>query len=207
MASETAGTSGGIPRDQGSLRGCGECSLCCTVLRVDELAKLGGVDCVHQNASGPGCAIHAQRPGICRAYRCLWLQGGLGDEDRPDRLRAVLDVVASGPDVRLEIREAEPGAFDGSQRLQAIAERHRVSMPVRITDVGAVMDEDRPYRVLLPGGDEHRVEGEWTEVHRAGQLVERRRLSWLERVLRQSMLWLGRRRLRGMESGPRSPLG
>jgi Fe-S-cluster containining protein len=176
------------------------------VLRVDELSKLGGVSCIHQDLKGPGCKIHDRRPGICRAYRCLWLKGGLAEEERPDRLRALLDVAADGPNIRLEIREAEVGAFEGSPRLQAIAERYRLTMPVRITDVADVMDEDRPYRLLMPDGEEHHVCGEWTETYRAGELVERRRLFWLERLVRRLVLWRGRRRLLHLLKGPRSPL-
>lgn len=184
-------------------RSCGDCSLCCTVLRVDELQKLGGISCVHQNESGPGCSVHEQRPQICRAYRCLWLKGGLPEENRPDRLGAVLDIFHDGAQARLEIRQSRSGTFENSSDLAAIAERYRASMPVRITDVEAVLDPDRPYRVLLPGGEEHRVSGEWTEIHRGGQLVERRRLSLLERWLRRSMLLWQRNRLRrAREAGP-----
>ena len=70
-------------------RAGGDCSLCCQVLRVDELAKLGGVPCIHQDVGAKGCSIHPSRPKICRAYRCLWLSGGLAEADRPHRLGAV----------------------------------------------------------------------------------------------------------------------
>ena len=98
------------------------------------LAKLGGEPCPHLGAPGTGCSIHARRPGICRAYRCLWLQGGLGEEDRPDRLGAVVDLTTEGMTTRLTIREATPGAFEGSARLQQIAASFRDSTPVRVTD-------------------------------------------------------------------------
>ncbi len=177
-------------------RACGECSLCCTLLRVDELDKLGGIPCVHQDVGEKGCSIHAERPEICRAYRCLWLSGGLEEGDRPDRLGAVLDVVAEGPVVRLEIRESQPGRVEAFARLASIAEAYRRSMPVRITDVGDVLDPDRSYRLLLPGGEEHRVQGEWTEIRKPGQSVERRRLPWLERRVRRLLLAFRRFRLR-----------
>ena len=183
-----------VDADQG-VRSCGDCSLCCQVLRVDELAKLGGVPCIHQDVGAKGCSIHPSRPKICRAYRFLWLSGGLAEPDRPDRLGAVLDVVAQGPVVRLEIRESRPGLFDASPRLAAIAEEFRSSMPVRITDVGDVLDPDRPYRLLLPEGEEHRVAGDWTEVHKPGRPLERRRLPWLERTVRRLVLRLRRYRL------------
>lgn len=184
-------------------RSCGSCSSCCTVLRVDELQKLGGVPCVHQDQSGPGCSVHAHRPAVCRGYHCLWLKGGLSEECRPDRLGAVLDVVHDGAQARLEIRECRPGAFEDSSELAEIAERYRVTMPVRVTDVAAVLDPDRPYRVLLPDGEEHRVRGEWTEIHRGGKWVETRRLSWIERWTRRSILaWRSRRLRRARDQGP-----
>lgn len=181
-----------------SARACGECSLCCTVLRVDELEKLGGVPCRALRAAeaGGGCGIHARRPKICRAYRCLWLQGGLEAGDRPDRLGAVLDVVTVGTTTQLEINEARPGAWERSARLREIAERHRAAMPVRILDVGDVLDPDRPYRVLLPDGREQHVRGEWITELREGVPVAQRRIPWLERGLRRLAIAWQRRRFR-----------
>ncbi len=180
-------------------RSCGACSCCCHVLRVDELSKPAGCDCVHQREGG-GCGIYETRPPICRGYRCLWLQGGLEEEERPDRLGAVVDLEPTGVGVRLAIREVRGGAFDASPALQAIAERYRESMPVRITDTADPTDPDRPYRVLLAGGVEHRVEGEWTEVRRPDRAPERLRLGWAERLARRVGIW---RRRRGLETSAR----
>lgn len=191
-------------------RVCGSCSLCCTLLRVDELAKLGGTPCVHQRPEG-GCAIHPRRPGICRRYRCLWLSGGLDDADRPDRLGAVLDLASRGGLPELVVHEALPGAFERSARLREIAERHRVAMPVRILDAARVLDPERPYRVLLPGGEEQRVAGERIEILRDGRLVAERRLPWLERLARRMLLaargWRLRAHRRGPRARPRGRLG
>jgi Fe-S-cluster containining protein len=184
-------------------RACGPCSLCCTLLRVDELAKLGGVPCVHQQVAG-GCAIHPRRPAICRAYRCLWLQGGLDEGDRPDRLGAVLDLASRAGFPELVVHEAEPGAFERSARLREIAERYRAGMPVRILDSHAVLDPDRGFRVLLPGGEEQRVRGERIETWRDGARVGVGRLRWLERLARRVALGLRSLRLRRHRRGPRS---
>ena len=175
-----------------SARVCGACSLCCTLLRVDELGKPGGTPCRHQRSARPGCGIHATRPSICRAYRCLWLQGSLEQQDRPDRLGAVLDLRPVGESLRLEVKLAEPGGFDASPRLRAIAERYRGSMPVRITDLAAPLDPDAPFRVLLPDGEEQRVAGERVTLLRGGRVVAERRLPWLERRVRRLLLaWSG----------------
>lgn len=163
-------------------RVCGSCSLCCFVLRVDELAKLGGRSCMYVRDGG-GCAVHERRPEICRAYRCAWLQGAFNEEDRPDALGAVLDWVPRGDSVRLLIRQAKPDAFDRSLRLQQIAEQARESGLVEIRDVEDVMDPDRPFRVLEPDGTELRIAGSRIEVIRDETVVEQRRVPLLERAV------------------------
>jgi len=177
------------------------------VLRVDELKKLGGVDCQHQCKSSEsgeavsfGCAIHDRRPQICRNYHCLWLAGGLTDGDRPDKLGAVVDILTLGAETRLSIQEARPGAFDASTRLQEIAAQYRESMPVRIVEAGNVLDPDRPFRALLAQGEEHRVEGEWTTVERPGEATQSLRLSLIARLARRAGIWLRRQQIAGSRS-------
>ena len=156
-----------------------------------------------------GCGIHSSRPSVCRAYRCLWLRGGLREDDRPDGLGAVLDIVPEGATPYLAIRELSAGAFDASPRLREIAEEFRVAMPVRITSADEVMNPDRSYRVLQADGREQRVSGEWVESFQHGEPVSRRRMPWLERMARRLQLAavslklsrLARRRAR-RESGP-----
>jgi len=178
-----------------SSRRCGDCSLCCTVLRVDELGKLGGVSCRHQRAEG-GCAIHAARPQICRAYRCMWLKGSFRDADRPDALGAVVDLVPEGGQVVLAIRQSRRDVFDRSPRLREIAAEYRKSMQVRITDVEDVLNADRPFRVLLPDGTEQHVSGDRIATYREGELIEQRRLAWFERSARRLLVKLRQFKLR-----------
>jgi hypothetical protein len=168
-------------------------------LRVDELRKLGGTPCreLRRAPAPPGCGIHATRPGICRAYRCLWLAGGLEDGDRPDRLGAVLDVATEGGVTRLRVHEAEPGALERSPRLAAIVAAHREAMAVRISAAAHAGDPAAPLRELGPAGSELRVEGEWLVRIEGGREAERRRLPWLERTLRRLALVRRARKLRG----------
>jgi len=175
------------------------------VLRVDELGKLGGTPCRHLLPQAGGCGIHSRRPGICRAYECLWLRGGFRQEDRPDRLGAVVDLDPSGGALHLAIRQAEAGAFDRSPRLREIAEAYREIVPVHVTDVDDVMDADRPFRVLLAGGVEQRVAGEAVRIHRDGELVEERRLSRAGGLARRLLLSLRRGRLRRLRPGGDAP--
>jgi Fe-S-cluster containining protein len=180
-------------------RSCGTCSLCCTVLRVDELEKRAGEDCVHQcggDTHETGCGIYEIRPEICRAYQCLWRQGGLEEDERPDATGGIVDLETVGVGLRLGIRMRRLEEFDAASKLRRIAERYRSEMPVRITDVEDVMNPDRPFRVLLPEGEEHRVFGERIEVHRAGVLVEEKVVPWAERWVRTVLIWWRNRTLR-----------
>jgi len=183
---------------EGPERICGECSLCCTVLRVDALAKLGGTPCRHQQSGNPagGCGIHTRRPEICRGYRCLWLSGSLEDGDRPDRLGAVLSLTTEAETPSLFVHEARSGAFNASPRLQEIANVWRESLPVRIADSESVMDPDRPQRVLLPGGEERIIAGDRITLRRPGRPDEESRLPLFDRSLRRAVLALRRTYLR-----------
>ncbi|MFK7895464.1 MAG: hypothetical protein AB8G23_06490 [Myxococcota bacterium] len=185
-----------------AVRSCGECSMCCTVLRVDPLGKRAGDDCVHQRGAA-GCGIYETRPPICRGYQCLWLQGGLEDDERPEQTGGIVDLETTGIGLRLAIREGHRGAFDASPALQAIAERYRSEMPVRITDAEDVLNPDRPFRVLLPEGVEQRVTGDLIEVFRDGVLIEQKRQPWAERTVRRLMNFWRNRKLRHIP--PQSP--
>jgi hypothetical protein len=66
-------------------------------------------------------------------------------------------------------------------------------MPVRITDAEDVTNPDRPFRVLLADGIEHRLAGERIELIREGVLIEERGLPWAERLGRR--VSIGARRL------------
>jgi hypothetical protein len=67
-------------------RTCGDCTACCTTLKVDspDFKKPAETPCAHL---GPrGCSIHAIRPTICRTWFCGWRRvADMPDEARPDR--------------------------------------------------------------------------------------------------------------------------
>lgn len=67
-------------------RDCGDCSACCTTLKVDTPAfsKPADTPCAHLAARG--CGIHAVRPPICRTWFCAWRRvAAMPEEARPDR--------------------------------------------------------------------------------------------------------------------------
>ena len=64
-------------------RSCGDCTACCTVLEVPEIAKQKYTPCA--NVCAAGCAIHSMRPTSCRTWNCAWLSGLFRQRDRPDK--------------------------------------------------------------------------------------------------------------------------
>lgn len=86
------------------VRECGACTLCCTLVPVEELGKKANTDCSDQ-IRGKGCAVYANRCISCRFWECQWM--AKPDETRfirrPDECHYVIDMM---PDV---IRMQEPG--------------------------------------------------------------------------------------------------
>ena len=71
-------------------RACNGCTLCCTLLSVEELNKAPGVTCPHCQV-GCGCTIHDARPTECRGFYCDYLLNPALNEDwRPARCRIVV---------------------------------------------------------------------------------------------------------------------
>jgi hypothetical protein len=50
-------------------RACGSCTMCCWMLRIEELAKPEHSLCRHCEA-GEGCTIYEVRPAACREFYC-----------------------------------------------------------------------------------------------------------------------------------------
>ena len=106
-------------------RACGTCAACCTAMAVDDLdgaTKPAGERCAHV-ARDPGrpslpvlggsCGTYETRPDGCRAFRCLWLLGNFGGQERPDRAGVVLWTSAElKPDRVVVATEARAGALD-----------------------------------------------------------------------------------------------
>lgn len=90
---------------------CGSCSLCCKVLRVDELEKPMGVWCAHFKAE-TGCGIHGSHPPSCNNYQCLWiLSPTMPDEVRPDRCKVVMTIDDGGHRIIARADPAHPNAW------------------------------------------------------------------------------------------------
>lgn len=156
-------------------RVCGDCRLCCRVLKVDEKAsgfeKPQGRWCEH---AGPGgCAIYDRRPKPCVTFLCAWLNGAFGDLDRPNLVHLVVALEMSVGDELLDrdgrvvardlpvwcVYEAWPGCASKprAQRVLELLERMTVRSRAEPDKVGGpypiciIPSATAVRRIKLPG--------------------------------------------------------
>ena len=87
---------------------------------IPELGKPAGVPCAYLRPGG--CAIYESRPIVCQRYSCLWLQGYLGDEDRPDKLGVLFVAFEEDGQKLLGSYDLRPGARETTRANEALEE-------------------------------------------------------------------------------------
>lgn len=113
------------------MRECGGCTACCKTHPLKSIRKAQNTwcpDCL----IGKGCNIYADRPSGCAEFRCQWLMGYGGDNERPDKVRIVLDyhtMEAIGVPA-LMISEVSHGGIEHSFAKKAIEYGFRLRKPV-----------------------------------------------------------------------------
>lgn len=113
-------------------RTCGSCNVCCTSLEIKdgEFFKPADTECPAARPPQPGtgrCAIYANRPEVCRIFRCAWLNGCFAEAHgafdvpaRPDHCGIIFEEAQLGedaPDGKKGTRVllgyvVRPGAFE-----------------------------------------------------------------------------------------------
>ena len=95
-------------------RVCGSCSLCCKLLRIEELDKPAGRWCSHCTAGRDGCNIYDTRPGSCRSFHCNWLiNPELGADWRPTTAKMVLYYEPPARRLAVHVDPEFPSAWRG----------------------------------------------------------------------------------------------
>jgi hypothetical protein len=142
-------------------RHCGDCSLCCKLLKITELMKPEAKWCPHCAPGRGGCKIYDQRPGECQSFFCAWLTAPeLGPEWRPKTAKMVLYVEGQGNRYALHVDPGFPdrwrtepyfgwlkglameAAEDQKQVVIYIKNRAIVLLPDREVDLGTFEEGD-----------------------------------------------------------------
>lgn len=93
-------------------RECGSCCNCCKIVAVKELNKLQDQWCEHCEI-GKGCRIFGQehRPSSCLEWDCIWKQGLMPEELRPDYTHVVLGGTTDDMRLMLWVDKHYPEAY------------------------------------------------------------------------------------------------
>src|SRR5262249_4536517 len=93
-------------------RACGNCSLCCKLLRIDELKKPAGTWCPHCAPGRGGCKIYPNHPQECQRFYCSWLiSDDLGPEWRATTCKVVVFSEGDGNRVAVHVDPGFPDAW------------------------------------------------------------------------------------------------
>jgi hypothetical protein len=115
-------------------RACGDCTLCCKVMAIEELEKPAGRWCPNRNAAR-GCLVYANRPAECQSFSCMWLANELLDERwKPNRSKLVLTTSDDGIEVR-----CDPGFPDAWRKEPFGSAIHRWALSGEAHDVTVVI--------------------------------------------------------------------
>jgi hypothetical protein len=142
-------------------RVCGDCTLCCKIMAIEELAKPANSWCPDCKP-GRGCTMYADRPAECECFSWLWLVNDLFDERwKPNKSKLVLTTSEDGIEIR-----CDPGFPDawrkepyGSEiRRWAISgERNDVTVVVIVGQRITLVAGDREFDLGVVGPDERIV--------------------------------------------------
>jgi hypothetical protein len=143
---------------------CGDCTLCCKVMAIEEFAKPANSWCRHCEP-GRGCMMYADRPAECVSFSCVWLINDLLDEHwKPNKSKLVLTTSEDGIEIRCdpgfpnawrkepygsEIREwAITGESNDMTVVVIIGQRMILITPAQDYDLGVVGPDERIIREL-----------------------------------------------------------
>jgi hypothetical protein len=152
-----------------SKKACGDCTLCCKVMAIEELAKPVSSWCPHCEP-GRGCLIYANRPIECQTFSCLWLvNDALDPYWKPSKSRLVLTTSEDGIEIR-----CDPGFPDAWRKEPYRSEIHQWAVSGETRDVTVIVisgpkiilvTPDREFDLGVVGPDERIVrEIEGTQV-------------------------------------------
>ena len=132
-------------------RDCTDCTLCCTILGIQELNKPPGVECPHVKTH-VGCTIYERRPRVCAAFYCGFLhQPDLAAHWRPKRSRMVLRFEDEARRIEAHVDPAKPDAWRKEPYYSELKAWARISAPLRRQVIVCVSQDD--VIAILPDRD------------------------------------------------------
>jgi hypothetical protein len=133
-------------------RVCGDCSLCCKLLEIEELGKPEGQWCRHCRPGAGGCTVYEERPRACQTFSCRWLLNpGIGDAWLPTKCRMVVftatDQNMGGVMLAVYVDPGSPNVWRGEPHHGQLVEWARAGLRAGLFRV-FVHVRERAYLVL-----------------------------------------------------------
>jgi hypothetical protein len=125
-------------------RQCGDCTMCCKVMPIEELSKPAHQWCQHARP-GSGCAIYQSRPAECRGFACSWLLAkAIGEHWKPTKSKMVLvhrrDHQLERPLIMVHTDRSYPNAWRRSPYYEELKRQcGQISVVIILSDRSRVM--------------------------------------------------------------------
>lgn len=110
-------------------RPCGKCTVCCTVMGVDEMDKPMWTRCPDLSATR-GCSRYDTRPEGCRKFDCLWRRGLGSNRARPDKTGLVFILTEDRFGLIALVDRKNPNGWKKSEGKRLIDEMTASGIPV-----------------------------------------------------------------------------
>ncbi len=140
-------------------RVCGGCTACCKTHLIYEISKPWGMWCSHCSI-GKGCLIYADRPSGCQKFSCQWLLGFGKEEERPDRMKIVVDSIFPTPVGRVyvlfEVTEGALGSRFAQDTTQLLLGN---GYPIYHVPLRGESTVHVPPGFFIPAGTEFSIDG------------------------------------------------
>lgn len=131
-------------------RSCTGCTLCCKLLKIEELAKPAGTWCEHCHVE-TGCRTYPDRPQTCRDFLCNYLLNErLGEEWKPSKSKMVLTTELAGRRLTVYVDPQRPEAWKREPYYSRLKEWAANSAPTRGQIIVCI---GRRMHMILPDRD------------------------------------------------------
>jgi len=110
-------------------RKCGKCTMCCTVMSVDELEKPMWSRCTDLSVTR-GCSRYDTRPDGCRHFECMWRRGLGSGRARPDKCGVMFVLSADGYVLVALVDAKKPNEWKKGEAARVIQEYLGRGVPV-----------------------------------------------------------------------------
>lgn len=157
-------------------RVCGNCTLCCKILSINELKKPQGNWCENCNV-GQGCRIYPDRPEECRHFFCGYLSWPMaGEHWFPAKSKMVIVSELDGYRIAVHVDPGRPSAWreqpfyddlkqwaafaaeDRHQVVVCIGNRAIVILPDEDVDLGPIASDERIITIETKGPEGNKLE-------------------------------------------------